>query len=412
MELIYLWVNEYKNITRQGFALSSKYIPEMSPDDTTIRFKKNENYIEDFFGSNINVMAIIGKNGAGKSSIVKIIFKLLFFQDQRNRLITHEAYLKKVTTKLEHPDFKLSSGSKPRRKEILQENQRKLISEINQIRKTLIDHNEQSKDAVLILREGDEWYKVGFQDSDSPMIYNNEPIKFRILAEMNFLTIHFNYMLDSFYDGAEDEWVKSIYHKADGYQIPFLLEPYKNYNNKQVINLESIEYLNNQHILQLFGQLVKNEKITRFFNPTEIRLSVNKQKIISKVRDSEDIPKNKKTPLLAEIDELFQNKDYRSINNIYLFFKLLDKERYFADIYHINNTFRGVLKNDTLIQSINEFINEETHANENTKWFLGQFLKGSREIFSKNDLILSSFNKSLSDIQPLNALRIGNELPI
>ena len=100
MELVYLWVEDYKNIKRQGFNFSPrfecKFYDEYDEnnklkDDCKLVIcdkKKNESldndskkckpckdnsYIENFFGDNINVTAIVGKNGSGKSSISEMI---------------------------------------------------------------------------------------------------------------------------------------------------------------------------------------------------------------------------------------------------------------------------------------------------------------------------------------------------
>lgn len=77
MELVYLWVEDYKNIHKQGFNFSPRF--ECAYDEETqelIVFDKNKNecenndYIENFFGEDINITAIVGENGSGKSAIL------------------------------------------------------------------------------------------------------------------------------------------------------------------------------------------------------------------------------------------------------------------------------------------------------------------------------------------------------
>ena len=88
MELVYLWVEDYKNIHRQGFNFSPrfecKFYDEYDEDGKLkdnckleIIEKKEDEYIKDFFGENINVTAIVGKNGSGKTNILEIITLLL-----------------------------------------------------------------------------------------------------------------------------------------------------------------------------------------------------------------------------------------------------------------------------------------------------------------------------------------------
>ena len=72
MELVYLWVKKYKNIEEQGFNFSSKFYCEYNEEEKKLTINKNDDYIPDFFGENINVTAIVGKNGSGKSSLLKL----------------------------------------------------------------------------------------------------------------------------------------------------------------------------------------------------------------------------------------------------------------------------------------------------------------------------------------------------
>jgi len=80
MELVYLWVEDYKNIYKQGFNFSPRFECEFKDGELIICDKtekdnkcKNKDYIEKFFGENINVTAIVGKNGSGKSSLIRYI---------------------------------------------------------------------------------------------------------------------------------------------------------------------------------------------------------------------------------------------------------------------------------------------------------------------------------------------------
>ena len=82
MELVYLWVDNYKNIKNQGFNFSPRFECEFTPkynangklEDTSELKITPKEYIENFFGKDINVTAIVGENGVGKSSIICDIF--------------------------------------------------------------------------------------------------------------------------------------------------------------------------------------------------------------------------------------------------------------------------------------------------------------------------------------------------
>jgi len=75
MELLYIWIEDYKNIYRQGFNFSPKYKFEFDFDKNELTHKKIESTLpENFFGDNIvNVTGIVGKNGVGKTTLIKAI---------------------------------------------------------------------------------------------------------------------------------------------------------------------------------------------------------------------------------------------------------------------------------------------------------------------------------------------------
>jgi len=77
MELVYLWVEEYKNIYKQGFNFSPRFECEYNDITEELTIKANDDYIENFFGDNINVTAIVGKNGSGKSALLEVLTSAL-----------------------------------------------------------------------------------------------------------------------------------------------------------------------------------------------------------------------------------------------------------------------------------------------------------------------------------------------
>jgi len=53
MELIYLWVEDYKNIHKQGFNFSPRFTCDYNYEKNELTIKENDDYIENFFGENI-----------------------------------------------------------------------------------------------------------------------------------------------------------------------------------------------------------------------------------------------------------------------------------------------------------------------------------------------------------------------
>ncbi|MBE0496423.1 MAG: AAA family ATPase [Campylobacterales bacterium] len=82
MELVYLWVEEYKNIKKQGFNFSPRFTCRYENGELTIEEKKD--YIS-IFPENINVTAIVGENGSGKSSVLERLAEIFRIEYNKNR---------------------------------------------------------------------------------------------------------------------------------------------------------------------------------------------------------------------------------------------------------------------------------------------------------------------------------------
>ena len=103
MELVYLWVEKYKNIEKQGFNFSPKFRcefdavykenEELDEEKSKLIIKENPNYVS-IFPENINITAIVGKNGSGKSSVLEAIVlvanKYDFLKDKKVLLLVKD----------------------------------------------------------------------------------------------------------------------------------------------------------------------------------------------------------------------------------------------------------------------------------------------------------------------------------
>ena len=78
MKLLYLWMENYNDrIKNQGFSFSPEYLIHFDNDLNKLFISKNEKYICDFYGKNIlDVTAIVGENGAGKTTVAKCIYDI------------------------------------------------------------------------------------------------------------------------------------------------------------------------------------------------------------------------------------------------------------------------------------------------------------------------------------------------
>lgn len=83
MELLYIYVEDFRNFKNEGFNFSTEYLFTTSIEDgeTTISISKNKDAFENFFNDKriSSVTAIIGQNGTGKSNILEFIRDQLSF---------------------------------------------------------------------------------------------------------------------------------------------------------------------------------------------------------------------------------------------------------------------------------------------------------------------------------------------
>ena len=74
MKLSYIWIEEYKGFSNQGFNFGSEYTYEFSTGDRLLSRKKNDKFINGFFGDQIkDIKGIIGKNASGKTNILELV---------------------------------------------------------------------------------------------------------------------------------------------------------------------------------------------------------------------------------------------------------------------------------------------------------------------------------------------------
>lgn len=76
MELLYAYIEKFKNIERQEFNFSPRCDIHYDQEANTLSIESRQDYIPNLFGSGIsNVTAIIGKNGSGKSNLLECLLE-------------------------------------------------------------------------------------------------------------------------------------------------------------------------------------------------------------------------------------------------------------------------------------------------------------------------------------------------
>lgn len=77
MKLQYLWVEKYRNIENTGFNFSSEFKFSYNKYTKKLIYDNNKDYVDNFFGENIDITAILGINGSGKTTILEFIMRIL-----------------------------------------------------------------------------------------------------------------------------------------------------------------------------------------------------------------------------------------------------------------------------------------------------------------------------------------------
>ena len=231
----YLFNTLYKVDKKEDKLILNKQYPFILNDNQPGK----TNFCDEFWGENIFIQAIVGKNGSGKSSILEIIFRMI------NNL-----------------SVKLLKNIRPDN----------ISEELHMVRGIdaelyFIIHDKlcclKCKDEEVMIDLGDGFNPYGKQLDVEPrcessigeMGITHENI-YTILHNF-FYTIVCNYSLHSYnledyieesIDNKSSIWLRSLFHKNDGYLTPIVLNPYRddgllNVNNELNLTINRLAAL-------------------------------------------------------------------------------------------------------------------------------------------------------------------------
>ena len=227
MELVYLWVEDYKNIKKQGFNFSPNYECEFIPNyvdgklskESELKITPKENPLKDFFGKDINVTAIVGENGSGKSNVLECLLSivsnkpkinayLIILQDKVGNLIQYHTFginvintktIEKKTIDKYKCFYSLFINNQYLEETILEKID--LMSEQSEVIRT---HKEKKNINIRILENTKKYESVKFlQDSKNFFLPTKIRIKINHIKDLKNLT------------AGEQDNIKELKDKAD-----------------------------------------------------------------------------------------------------------------------------------------------------------------------------------------------------
>ncbi len=254
----------YKCLKSKRYFFNDFYIHDQNSD--RLQVNQNRFCIKDFFGPHINVQAIVGENGSGKSSTMELMYMM----------INNFSYM----FERGHNDERPGADSLYYIPGLFARLYFSLGTDVFEL---------ESKGLVLeLLKNGLSVRRFVISETEESIV--TEDVEIADLVENFFYTVVTNYSIQSFIptnyihdvyyfnertkkdclikaeNAQYDIWINSIFHKNDGYVRSIVLNPYRNNGNIDITNELN---LSKDRSCALF--LWANQKKTVYFEPYKYR---------------------------------------------------------------------------------------------------------------------------------------------
>ena len=200
---------------------------------------------ENFYSSKINIQAVVGKNGSGKSSVIEVMLRLI------NNLASDLISTAKTDTKLYFVN------------DIKAELFYEVNGHINSIKcignKVYLDQGngyDISVDEYIDVNKAAIQYNLSEQTSINLAIPLLQKFFFTIVNNYSFHAYNAFDFQEEFED-REHVWLNGLFHKNDGYLTPLVLNPFRDSGK---INMAREKNLTNSRLASLFYRF-KKERI-------------------------------------------------------------------------------------------------------------------------------------------------------
>jgi len=403
------------------------------------------------YGNNINICALVGKNGSGKSSLLDMLYRIinnfgyLLFRGAIMPGAEDPIFLKEI-----YASIRFKYGNKKLKLKCedkcmyLYSNETELIWSDEYNGKNIKDVETENNKGSF-----DSW-----TDNAKENIIN--------VAKNFFFTIVTNYSIQSLnYEDYEEEgsWIQKLFHKNDGYSHPIVLNPYR---HDYGINTEIEAELTNYRLSAIFLNSTEEKPFLDGYNLNRLEYhfapfkyyriiyaayrlrAINEQRedIFLDLKDDDDIidfinyrfleayeKKGSCTNLILEgLHDLSLNLSQNSPASymaacVYIVYKVLSSTKYpdYAQYYKSLHRFEHCISCEVVNQEIKEYINKLTKdkshiANKlhQTIQFINNYDSIEKRVRSSLDITDSSFNfKTYLDSNklPNNISDIIKELP-
>jgi ABC-type Na+ transport system ATPase subunit NatA len=400
----------------EAYKFKNNYIIELDDDKRKITkvLKEEKNCIESLYNLNngitVEISAIVGLNGSGKSALIELLYYLIYtmsiYNSKKELLIEHSEFIKQQIERTQKDAKKLYEPNRKLRPielfKILNDHNlnlsKKELEGINNgqtllkniIKKRLdfllgqkqddlkIERSIKNKLSVAMVYETSEGiYSISFTNKELNCHKYNpngeiEKIK-NFFFDPFFYSICLNYSHHSLNSEVMGNWINSLFHKNDGYATPVVINPMRdngNFNINRELHLSIERVMSNltfeaanKSEISLLDRYYLNKFL--FFAKKDFELIIcndfddenrNLKQSITKSYTKEDFDKLKSVVFVRSklgADYLTRFTNYQDFALGYIEKKIEKIKNNYSDLFldkklnHNHNKFMAFLRNDT-----------------------------------------------------------------